>query len=203
MWDRAIVLVSVLVLGSFLVGCQTYAVRAMPQISALEAPSKTSSYEVDFGVKPYTEEAQIQAVFNYDMMSKGVMPVYLVVENHSDYEMEMLRMRVELRTASGSVLAPVSPAVAVSGHGRNAAAEAFWLLGMISYDDANKYNEALKRDWAEKAWPEISILAPGRTKAGFMYFNVGENYKQDGSRLTVKFDLDSLQGGREAVLPLR
>ncbi|WP_432799423.1 hypothetical protein [Poriferisphaera sp. WC338] len=195
-WSILMLLAMALILG----GCSTYQVQAMPQISPKAAPASTSAYEVDFGAKPYVTETEAKAVFNYDMMSKGVMPVFVAVENHADQDIEILRARFELQTGSGVKLLPVLPVVASTMHGRNAMAEAFWYFGIFSYDNANKYNEALKRDWAEKAWPEVSIIRSGHTKSGFLYFKVGENYKHSKSILSVPFEIDGFADRKEVKL---
>lgn len=181
-------------------GCRSYPVQPMPSIRADEAPARTTVAGVPVGAKSYTDSGEIKAIFNYDLMGKGVLPVFLVVDNRSDREIELLRARFEFETPSGSQLVPISPAAASTGHGRNAMAEAFWIGGIFSYDNANKFNEDMERDWINKAWPEVALLRPGRTKSGFLYFKVGEDFSASGSRLRIPFEIDQELDRENAIL---
>ena len=86
-----------------------------------------------------------------------------------------------------------------TGAGRNALAEAIFFFGVFSYADANKYNDALVRDWVDKGFSEVQILRPGRTLTRFLYFRVGQDFAPSGATLRVPFERDS-RGSREVAV---
>lgn len=183
-------------------GCSTYKVRPMPMMGALDAPSRTSMASVDIGAKALTDKTELKATFNYDMLSKGILPIHLAVDNHSAREIELVRARIELVTASGQALEPINPGAASTGEGRNAMAEAIFFFGIFSYDNANKYNDDLQRDWAEKGMGEVQLVRPGRVMNRFLYFNVGSGFSPSGSTLSVPFQIEGAGDRLTAALRL-
>lgn len=189
-----------LVLGLIaLTGCSTYKVRPMPQMKAVEAPSRASLYGIDFGAKAFSESAEVKATFNYNMLDQGFLPVHLVVNNTSSNEIELVRARIEFETSGGERLEPVAADAASTGEGRNAMAEAIFFFGIFSYDNANKFNADLQRDWAEKGMGEVHLIRPGRTMSKFLYFQVGADFSPSGARLRVPFERGSTLR-RESVI---
>ncbi len=166
-------------------GCQQYPIRPMPAVHASEAPARAASGLIHYGAKAYTDGAEIKAVFNADLLSKGVLPVLLIVDNQSATDLEIVRPRIELSTSSGQEIEPIAPDAATTGEGRNALAEAVFFFGIFSYDDANKYNDEMRRDWIDKAEPEVQIVRAGLTSSKFLYFNVGKDFSPQGSVLHV------------------
>jgi hypothetical protein len=43
----------------------------------------------------------------------------------------------------------------------------------------------MRRDWVEKALPEVAVIMPGQTLRRFLYFNVGAGFIPGGSSLVV------------------
>src|SRR4051794_11926652 len=77
--------VAVLILASA-IGCQQYPVRPMPALRASEAPARADAGQIHVGSKAYTNSGEIKAIFNADLISHGVLPVLLVVDNQSNGE---------------------------------------------------------------------------------------------------------------------
>ncbi len=192
---------SAVILFSVTVGCSSYPVRAMPSITSSQAPTRGTSAGLNVGAKPYTQSSEIKGIFNYDLLTKGVLPVYLVIENNGSSEVELLRARVQLRTPSGTVCDAVPADAAATGHGRNAVGEAVFLFGIFSYDNANKFNDEMKRDWSDKGLGEVTIVAPGRSVSKFAYFSVGKDFKAPGSQLSLVFTSGSSRP--TVTIPLR
>jgi len=190
-----------LVLVASALGCQQYPVRPMPGLRATEAPARASFPNADVGAKAYTNGAEIKAIFNADLMSKGVLPVLLLVDNRSSNELEIVRDRIELSTPSGARMQPINPDAATTDQGRNALAEAVLFFGVFSYADAEKYNNEMRRDWVDKAVPEVQIVRSGLTTSKFLYFNVGKDYSLAGSNLNVV--IQPLGGGPAQTLTLK
>ena len=185
---------------TLLLGCASYKVRPIPQLTAQEAPVRSDSGAVAFGAKSYHENAECKAVFNRALCSKGVTPVLLLVDNQSSDDIEVIRAAVESETSSGTVLRPVTPDAASSEHGRNAMAEAIFFFGIFSYDDANRYNDDMARDWVEKGMGEVLILRPRRSAAKFVYFETGSAFSPSGSILRVPFERLGVSRGRETAV---
>lgn len=184
-------------------GCRSYPVQPMPQLGAGEAPARTVIAGTEFGAKAYTDGVESKAVFNYDLMSKGFLPVLLIVDNNSRSELEILRARIELQSPSGERLEPVSGEAVATGEGRNAMAEAIFFFGIFSYDNANKFNDALVRDWVDKGFPVAQIVRPGHTVKKFLYFRVGRGFSPSGATLNVPFQRDSRDSREIAVLKFK
>lgn len=171
-----------------LAGCHSYKVQPMPQVGVHEAPVRTSASGIAFGAKSYNNAAECKAVFNQSLPARGVIPVLLMVENRGSDDIEILRAACELETPSGSVLRPIGADSASSQHGRNAMAEAVLLFGIFSYDNANRFNDAMARDWVEKGMGEVQIVRSGRSMARFLYFETGSDFATSGSSLRVPFE---------------
>jgi len=168
------------------VGCSTYRVRPIPAIAPEQAPAHSSWGTTQVGARPYARPVETESVFNRDLLSHGVLPVLLIVDNTgSSDEIELVRSGIELATPSGARLAPIGSESAVSGEERNAMAEGIFLFGPFSYDNARNYNDAMRRDWVEKALPEVAVILPGQTLRKFLYFNVGAGFSPAGSTLIV------------------
>lgn len=183
-------------------GCSTYPVRPMPAVQATEAPARASWGAAQLGAKPYLGSAELKAVFNRDLMSKGVLPVLLVVDNtRSSSEIEILRGSIELATPAGSRLAPIGSDSASTGQERNAMAEAIFFFGIFSYDNANKYNDEMRRDWVDKGFPEVAVVMPGRSLSKFLYFNVGKDFKPSGASLLVPARVANAAARQTVALP--
>lgn len=184
--SRFYLAVMAVVFAVFSLGCSSYPVRPMPQVQAADAPARANWGAAQLGAKPYIGTAELKAVFNRDLMSKGVLPVLLVVDNTaSSSEIEILRGSIEFATAGGSRLAPIGSDSATTGQERNAMAEAIFFFGIFSYDNANKYNDEMRRDWVDKGFPEVAVVMPGRSLSKFLYFNVGKDFKPEASSLLV------------------
>ena len=182
------------------VGCSTYKVRPMPQMKAQEAPSRLSIDGVDLGAKVLYEGAEIKATFSVNLLSNGFLPVHLVVDNRSGSEIEFVRARIEFETPGGERMSPIAATAASTGEGRNAMAEAIFFFGIFSYDNANKYNQDLQRDWAEKGMGEVQVVRSGRTMSKFLYFDVGKDFNPSGASLRVPFDREGSNRQQVAVL---
>ena len=180
-------------------GCRAYPVQPMPQLAVDAAPARADLGGARFGAKAYTNGVETKAVFNFDLLSNGFLPVLIIVDNESSSEVQILRARVELETPSGERLEPISGEAVATGAGRNALAEAIFFFGVFSYADANKYNDALVRDWVDKGFSEVQILRPGRILTRFLYFRVGQNFAPSGATLRVPFERDS-RGPREVAV---
>lgn len=178
---------TILIFILFSFGCRTYRIRPMPQMSASEAPARISSHGVDFGAKAFSDAGEVKATFTYNMLTKGLLPVHLVIDNNSASEIEIMRVRIELETPNGEVIEPIAADAASSGQGRNAMAEAIFFFGIFSYDNANKFNQDLQRDWLTKGMGQIQVLRPGRTMSKFLYFDVGKDFSPSSARLRVPF----------------
>lgn len=166
-------------------GCKTYPVRAVPATSISEISARQTINGVTLAALPCATTAECKAIFNFPMTDKGYVPILLVVDNEGADTVEVIRSSIELVSPSGDLLAPIDASVVASQFGRNAMAEAILLFGIFSYADADKYNDAMVRDWQEKGLKEIKIVAPGRTARNYVYFNTGKGAPIEGSRLRV------------------
>jgi hypothetical protein len=161
-------------------------VHPVPPIAAGAAAAHASWGTTQVGAQPYVNPEHTKAVFNRDLLSKGVLPVLLVVDNSgSSSEIELVRSGIALSKPSGGQLAPLAPEASVNGEERNAMAEGVLLLGPFSYDNARNYNDAMRRDWTEKALPDVAVVLPGQTLRKFLYFDVGKNFNTTGATLLV------------------
>jgi hypothetical protein len=175
------------------IGCSSYNVRSLPSITPANAPVRLKTEDVSIGAKAFTDSTEIKAIFNYDLLSKGILPVFVTVENTGSTDVEIQRPRVQFTTPGGQVLDVITADTATGGQGRNAMGEAIFLFGIFSYDNANKFNEELKRDWADKSYGELVVLTPGRTVGKFFYFNVGTSFTVSGSKLNIVYSAGNVR----------
>lgn len=162
-------------------GCKSYPVRTIPTTPVASLAAKEAVGEVTVAAEPVWTADQSKAIFNFPITDKGFLPVLIVIENRSNLTYELLRDRVELIPPTGERLNPVDAKVMASSFGRNAMAEAIFLFGIFSYDDARKYNDAMVDDWDEKALKEAQLIAPGRTLRRYAYFRTGPGEPQGGT----------------------
>lgn len=166
-------------------GCRAYPVRAVPSTPLSEISARQTIENVSLAALPCWTTEECKAVFNFPMTDKGYLPILLVVDNEGAETVEVARLRIELVLTSGDTVSPVEASVVASQFGRNAMAEAIFLFGIFSYADADKYNDAMVRDWHEKGLKEIALVAPRRTTRKYLYFNLGKGASVEGSRLRV------------------
>ena len=166
-------------------GCRSYPVRALPSTPLSEISAGQRIENVSLAALPCRTTQECKAVFNFPMTDKGHLPILLVVENDGSDTVEVVRSRIEFVSSSGDILSPIEASVVASGFGRNAMAEAIFFFGIFSYDNANKYNDAMVRDWQEQGLKEFQIIGPRRTTRKYLYFNVGKGASVDGSRLRI------------------
>ena len=93
-WGVPVVCVVVLACS---VGCSTYPVHPVPPIAADAAAAHASWGTTQVGAQPYVNPEQTKALFNRDLLSHGVLPVLLVVDNSgSSSEIERVRSGIAL-----------------------------------------------------------------------------------------------------------
>ncbi len=166
---KAAVLVIVV---SAMAGCSTYTVHAIPGVAARDAAGHREIDGIRIGAQPYQDFDSAQRVFNRSPMENGVLPILLIVDNSSEIEIEMTRVRIELETSNGKRLEPLDR-LSASREAAKMGTPAF--LWVFSTTDTR----AMAFDWGVKCVPDLQVCKRGRTVRTFLYYRVGKMFAEE------------------------
>jgi len=179
-------------------GCSAYTVHAIPGVAPREAAGHTEIDGIRIGAQPYQDFDSALKVFNQSPMVNGVLPILLIVDNSSEVEIEMTRVRIELETSNGKRLEPLDR-LSASREAAKLATPAF--LGVFSSTDSR----AMAFDWAVKCVPDLQVCKRDRTVRTFLYYRVGRTFAQDKAEqctLIVAFEHADRSKRQSVKIPL-
>lgn len=192
---KAVVLV---IIASATASCSTYTVRAIPGVAPRDAAGHKEIDGIRFGAQPYQDFDAALKIFNQSPMENGVLPILLIVDNSSEIEIEMTRVRIELETSNGKRLEPLDR-LSASREAAKMATPAF--LWVFSTTDTR----AMAFDWAVKCVPDLQVCKRGRTVRTFLYYRVGKAFaaeKEEQCTLVVAFEHADRSKRQSVKIPL-
>ena len=186
------------IIVSVMAGCSTYTVHAIPEISARDAATHTEIDGIRIGAQPYQDFDSALKIFNQSPMANGVLPILLIVDNSSEIEIEMTRVRIELETSNGKRLEPLGR-LSASREAAKMATPAFpWVF-------STTHTRAMAFDWAIKCIPDLQVCKRGRTVRRFLYYRVGKTFAEDRAEqctLVVPFEHADRSKWQSVKIPL-
>lgn len=195
---KAAVLVVVVVVVSAVAGCSTYTVHAIPGVAPRDAAGHTEIDGIRIGAQPYQDFDSAQKIFNQSPMVNGVLPILLVVDNSSEVEIEMTRVRIELETSNGKRLEPLDRLHASREAAKLGTPAFLWVFSTTD-------TRAMAFDWAVKCVPDLQVCKRGRTVRTFLYYRVGKAFAQDKAEqctLIVPFEHADRAKRQSVKIPL-
>lgn len=179
-------------------GCSTYTVQPIPEIAAQEAAAHVGIASIHVGAQPYGDFDPAQRVFNQSPMENGVLPILLIVENKSEMDIEITRVRVELEVPGGKRLEPLDQFAASGEAAVLAPSDFLWVFPSTD-------KRAMALDWAIKCVPDLLVCKRGHTVRRFLYYRVGRQFADDKTEqcsLVVPFEHADRSKRESAKIPL-
>ncbi len=176
--------VALFVVSLAMAGCSTYAAAGIPEISAGSAVGHTELEGVRIGARPYQDFDAARRIFGQSPMENGILPILLVVENTSEIEIELTRVRIELQMADGKRLEPLDR-MSAAREAAELATPPF--LGVFPTTDTR----AMVLDWAIKCLPDSQVCKRGRVVRRFLFYPVGKPFAEHNAEqcaLIVPFE---------------
>jgi hypothetical protein len=165
-------------------GCSTYTVQPIPALAAQEATAHVGIASIHVGAQPYQDFDPAQRVFNQSPMENGVLPILLIVENKSEMDIEITRVRVELEAPGGKRLEPLDRFAASGEAAVLAPSDFLWVFPSTD-------KRAMALDWAIKCVPDLLVCKRGHTVRRFLYYRVGREFAENRTEqctLVVPFE---------------
>ncbi len=154
-------------------GCATYK-RQGVKIGALDSyESKASVKGITIAADPIDNEAEAKENFYVDVTKVNFYPVLIITQNETSDRIYFMKESVELTDPRGNHYRPLPSEVMADACEHNKLVYAL-LGGLFSYMSADEANRKMALDWQNKEVPETSITNPGRTRYGFLYFELPE-----------------------------
>jgi len=165
-----------MIIGLGLIGCTSYEPTSdLPEASLQTLPELVETGAFAVGADPYVETERQEALFNADLVARGILAVLILAENRGDRAVFLRRSDVRLRLPSGRSVASGS-IDAVASRFQVERASGFWptfLFGMAgqfaSASMARGAEVDRRKDYSAKEL-EDTTLAPGESVQGFVFF---------------------------------
>lgn len=164
-------------------GCASYTVRAVPIPKTVLMPFSRIDNSVMVAVDPYIQPGRQKEVFNDEL--KGVLPLYILVENRGDRELSLHRSAIALELPDGRQISPVksatvagrlarepsrvSPSDEVQGAVMLVLLFPLIPLAVAAIDAQKKTQEARVVDYLNKEFQDV-VLTKDASAHGFVYF---------------------------------
>jgi len=189
-----------------LAGCTTYGAETL----TLKSPDTYSTHAkesgLNVGAEAYDTPGKAVQYLGEDV-SGSFTPIVVALENGSKDKFIVERNSARLSCANGTTLRPVSSAM-MYGEYRHDVGGAAFVGGVAGAASASDANDAMKSDWAEKAFPEQLMLGSSHRTGGFLYFRgtcgVGRRIlrftadRLKGDAVTIEMEIDDRGRGADA-----
>ncbi len=170
---KGLTLMSLVVLMG-LFGCASHKIKALTPESIEAYRVQETVGDVTIAADAFDTEKEVEETFTVNLNAGGYVPVLLVMDNHSEDNMLLVKDEIELLDSAGNMLKPVPANVMVEDFEHNKMAYALLGFGIFSYMSAEEANEDMKKDWSGKELPMEKVLIPHRKIYGVIYFKLGE-----------------------------
>ena len=177
-------------------GCS--AVKPIPVREVADYPNCQNVSNVRVAADAF-RAPRTRKTFNHGINEKGFLPVLIVVRNDSADSVTLNAGEIHLRDAMGRIHRRIPARVVAGNFERSPGAEAFFLFGLISFLDADRWNEKLHADWQDKEIANRVIVQPHSTAYGFAYFELPKSEQQSALSVTVPV-IDCAKQFHELVL---
>ena len=173
-------------------GCATLKIPDIPALSLSECRFRQEYRGLSICIDLYYDEQRVTQYFGKDLMSKGILPVFVVIQNKDSQPIVVRRTMFSLIDRIDNPVQQLLPSMArnpislAATEGRQGAAISsgigvlfapigLILLGpaMIGLQNQAVQLEEIGRNIQRKALPE-RILYPSELCQGFLYFNLKE-----------------------------
>jgi hypothetical protein len=168
-------------------GCMSYTARPMPVPKTVAMPYSRVENSVTVAVDPYIQPDRQKEVFNDEL--KGMLPLYLFVENRGDRKLSLNRSTIALEFPDGSQISPIQTETVLQRLGKMASTTSGHCGGsclrdvglvlpllpliiplMIPLGLASKRaSEAQLADYMEKEFKDV-VLSKDASAHGFVFF---------------------------------
>jgi hypothetical protein len=156
-------------------GCMSYTARPMPVPKTVAMPYSRVENSVTVAVDPYIQPDRQKEVFNDEL--KGMLPLYLFVENRGDRKLSLNRSTIALEFPDGSQISPIQTetvlqrlgkmASTTSGHcGGSCLRDVGLVLPLLA---SKRASEAQLADYMEKEFKDV-VLSKDASAHGFVFF---------------------------------
>jgi hypothetical protein len=189
-----------------LAGCSSYGARELPSVDREQPVWSREASNVQVGVVVIRDARSQKEYFDQDLISLGVLPVRVIVQNRgastrivdpSDVRLVMTNDRREPPMSVGEIEALIA-----NEEGKNPSfADRFFayeapVAGMI-HDQ--KTRRARHADYSRKAL-KYSVLPPGASVEGVVFFDVPADVQRAGGALAFDVDVPEQQGGKMLIV---
>lgn len=158
-----------------MLGCgKPFNVKTRADLPPATYAASTTSDSINIQAQAITDEDFLYETFDANLISAGVLPVRVMLNNSSDRTLDLQKVRFEIRQHAGRGFKAVD------------ARGAFKRL--ISYYEISAYNKSGYKEslgtFSEHGVDLKTPLAPGQSRQGFMFFLVPSEAAQ-GAGLTL------------------
>jgi hypothetical protein len=194
-----------LIAGAFISGCSTMNVTEFKAQPASTYRYKAETNGLTLAVEPFTAKHQVKETFNTDVVSKGIIPVLVVVENNGSATYLLAKEKALVGKGSTNAL---TGQLSTGGTGDTAAkvGAGFLAVSIISGPavvvaaplliggmKAMSNADVIRHNLSDKALASHTI-EPGKRAYGFLYFQLAKGQKFTGTHQVV-VELTSAAGG--------
>jgi hypothetical protein len=183
-------------------GCASHDIRQLAPEPINAYQIKTTVNGVEVAADPFSSKAKTEAAFTLDLTEQGIVPILLVLENHTKDNILLLKDDIELTDSRGNIHKPVPANVVVSKFEHNKMAYALLGFGIFSYMSAEEANKKMLEDWSSKELPSEKVLIPSRKTHGVVYFDLGPGLATL-SNSTLKVPLSNMRTSEPDTATLR
>lgn len=171
-----------------LAACASYDQRHVEYGASQLYPSAVTENGITLAAEAYDSEAEVVEAFDENLLEKGYYPVKVLIENNSENRVLVYRESVELRDHNGYSYRPVTAAAMAEDFEDNKVAYALLGFGIFSYLSADEANKERTADYQAKDLGESEIVAAGRSRGSFIYFQLPQGSNLATSRLMMEVE---------------
>lgn len=185
------------ILAAAWAGCSTYELQPIPGLAAQETAAHIKIGSIQIGAQPYQDFDPAKAMLHQSPMENGVLPILLVVDNGSEMDIEITRVRMELEV-QGKRLEPLDRFSAFREAAQVAPPAFLWVF-------PNSGAQQMALDWAVKCVPDLMVCKRGGTVRAFLYYRVGKTFaenKTESCTLIVPFEHADRSKRQSVKIPL-
>ena len=189
MRNNKLLILSLLIVMAWLVGCAKYQASSVSVPKGPDMPAWRAQGPVAVGADPYVDLERQEAVFGGNLNKAGVFVIQLFVINRGDNELMIRTSEITLMLPGEIEIIPAGAAAAAQRMEKKdevvAATCCCGIPGfLVASDAADKRRQARSEDYRQKEFRQVS-LRPGDSSHGFLYF-IPPDYIQPFSSAVLK-----------------
>ena len=178
-------ILSLFFLTFILVDCAKYQPQVVEVKSAELYKYKTSKSGIIIAVDPYDTKEKCESAFYADLTSKNVKVLHVIIENNSEYNIEVGRSDIKVFDKNGHEYKQLDSKEVFDmfEHDEFLHYLLFGIFGSIAADEAN---DAMIADWDTKELDEIYIIISGTKGSGFVFFQTENKLIGGTSKIKIR-----------------